>query len=85
MCHTRFFYPYLSDIRSIRMGLRSLCNRTLRIQNTSTARWKYVPSYQNEITRKNKSFPRTKLGTAYRNWPAILAGQLAVRSTGTQY
>jgi len=27
-------------------------------------------------------FPVTLAGTAYRNWPAILAGQLAVRSTG---
>jgi len=45
---------------------------------------KYVPSYQNEIARKNKRFPRAKLGTAYRHWPrqvlrtatipAILAG-----------
>src|SRR5438552_16983126 len=35
----------------------------------STARRKYVPSYQNEIACKNKRFPRPKLGTAYRNWP----------------
>jgi hypothetical protein len=27
----------------------------------STARRKYVPSYQNEIARKNKRFPRAKL------------------------
>jgi len=67
------------------MAVLLLCYALHGVHYANTARRKYVPSYQNEITRKNKSFPRTKLGTAYRNWPAILAGQLAVRSTGTQY
>src|SRR5712691_7088599 len=40
----------------------------------STARREYVPSYQNEIARKNQSFPRAKLGTAYRNWPRHTGG-----------
>ena len=40
----------------------------------STARREYVPSYQNEMARKNQSFPRAKLGTAYRNWPRQYGG-----------
>ena len=47
------------------------------MRHASAARRKYVPSYQNEIARKNKGFPRAKLGTAYRNWPRQYGGGAA--------
>ncbi len=37
------------------------CNERIGDGTPSTARRQYVPSYQNEIARKNKRFPRAKL------------------------
>src|SRR2546425_7905497 len=36
--------------------------------------WIVRREHLNEIARKNKRFPRAKLGTAYRNWPRQYGG-----------